>query len=247
MEIADVNGHVEVDLVLRGILRDHVGLRGAGRTFRALELADRTLERGTGKQRVGATATDLLEDRLEHVVEGRLTQGAGAGRVDVAGGRAEGSGHVRTGRVADPLAEGTQLVGGRRSLLLAIIVGADAGFDVALQFAHRLHLGIRNLAGHASNVGSLLEAGNHPLLAELLNVVTDTSAVDGLIGEGEDILTFQHATEGDRGKAIDLPLLIGIGHSLRLGERRDLGSILGSEDGQEVREVFTVARHIVSS
>jgi len=130
--------------------------------------------------------------------------------------------------------------------LLAIIVGADAGFDVALDLAHRLHLGVRNLAGHASDVGSLLEAGDHPLLAELLDVIAQTSAINGLVGEGQDVLTFEHAAEGDGAQGVNLPLLIRIRHALGLGEGRDLRSILGGEDGEEVGKIFTISRYVVS-
>ena len=131
--------------------------------------------------------------------------------------------------------------------MLAVVVGADAGFDVALDLAHRLHLGVRNLAGHASNVRSLLEAGNHPLLAELLDVVAQTSAVNGLVGEGQNVLTFKHAAERDGAEGVDLPFLVRIGHALRLGEGRNLGSILGGEDSEEVGQIFTITGYVVSS
>ncbi len=73
-----------------------------------------------------------------------------------------------------------------------------------------------------------------------------TDSVDGLVREGEDILTFKDAAKADGRQGINLPLLVGIGHPLRLGEGGDLGGILGREDGEEVGEIFTIPRDVVS-
>ena len=248
VEVTDVHRDIQINLMLASILSDLVGLGSTGSTFRTLELADGPLERGTSKQRVRTATTDLLEDRLEDVVELRLRERtSGAGTKNVRRRRAERCGNVGTRGIADPLAEGAGLVRRGRGFLLAVIIGTDTGFDIAFDFAHGLHFGIRDLAGHASNVRSLLKTRNHPLFAELLDVIAQTSAIDGLIGERKDILTFQHATEVNGGKGVHLPFLIRIRHAFSFREGRNLRSILGSEDGQEICEVFTITGNIVSS
>ena len=247
VEVTDVHRDIQINLMLASILSDLVGLGSTGSTFRTLEFADSPLERGTSKQRVRTATTDLLEDRLEHVVKGRLRQGTSSRGVDVSRRRAERCGNVGTRGIADPLAKRTSLVRRGRGFLLAVIIGTDTGFDIAFDFAHGLHFGIRDLAGHASNVRSLLKTRNHPLFAELLDVIAQTSAIDGLIGERKDILTFQHATEVNGGKGVHLPFLIRIRHAFSFREGRNLRSILGGEDGQEICEVFTITGNIVSS
>src|SRR6185295_7643551 len=74
VEVAFIDRDVQVDLVLGRILRDHVGLGRTRRAGRTLEAGNRSLERGASVERVTTATTDLLEDRLEHIVEIALSE-----------------------------------------------------------------------------------------------------------------------------------------------------------------------------
>jgi len=148
---------------------------------------------------------------------------------------------------ADPAAETAGLPRHNAVVGLHVVVGADGRLDAALDFAHRLDLRLSDFRGDTGGIAGLLQTGDHPRAAVGLDVVAESRAVGGLVVERLHVLTFQHTGEVNSREGVGLPSLQGIGHLRRLGEGRRFRAILGFEDGEEVGEIFTIPRNVVSS
>ena len=159
--------------------------------------------------------------------------------MDRASRGAVGSGNIRRTSRVNPVAEAAQAVG-RASTIFnrAVVVGAQRRLDVALDLADSLRLSLSNLGG-TNAINSVLEVAHHEVAAELLDVVTQTSAVGKLVREDGDIATLGN-TRGLGGReAVNGPLHEGSGR-LGLSSGRKNRSLLGGEDRQDIEKVFAV-------